>query len=153
MRAILLTGFAALSMLFGGWLALRARKHIHLLLGFGAGVLLGATFFDLLPEAIDAAGQGGWTSREILGLTVVGFLIFYLGQRFLSLQHCPDGDCGPDRHVGRMSALAPFSRSMPHSVWPRNRWTYRCLLEPLGSCRAISLKSLLRREARSVFLW
>ena len=92
MRAILLTGFAALSTLFGGWLALRARKHIHLLLGFGAGVLLGATFFDLLPEAIDAAGQGGWTSREILGLTVVGFLIFYLGQRFLSLQHCPDGD-------------------------------------------------------------
>ena len=59
MRAILLTAFAALSTLFGGWLALRARKHIHLLLGFGAGVLLGATFFDLLPEAIDAAGQGG----------------------------------------------------------------------------------------------
>jgi zinc transporter ZupT len=58
MRAILLTAFAALSTLFGGWLALRARKHIHLLLGFGAGVLLGATFFDLLPEAIDAAGQG-----------------------------------------------------------------------------------------------
>lgn len=71
MRAILLTAFAALSTLFGGWLALRARKHIHLLLGFGAGVLLGATFFDLLPEAIDAAGQGGLTSREILGLTVV----------------------------------------------------------------------------------
>ena len=81
MRAILLTAFAALSTLFGGWLALRARKHIHLLLGFGAGVLLGATFFDLLPEAIEAAGQRGWTSREILGLTVVGFLIFYLGQR------------------------------------------------------------------------
>jgi len=79
MRAILLTACAALSTLFGGWLALRARKYIHLLLGFGAGVLLGATFFDLLPEAIDAAGQGGWTSREILGLTVVGFLIFYLG--------------------------------------------------------------------------
>ena len=111
MRAILLTAFAALSTLFGGWLALRARKHVHLLLGFGAGVLLGATFFDLLPEAIDAAGQGGWTSREILGLTIVGFLVFYLGQRFLSLQHCPNGDCGPDRHIGRMSALGLIVRS------------------------------------------
>jgi len=59
MRAILLTVLAALSTLSGGWLALRARKHIHLLLGFGAGVLLGATFFDLLPEAIEAAGPRG----------------------------------------------------------------------------------------------
>jgi zinc and cadmium transporter len=111
MRAILLTGFAALSTLFAGWLALRARKHIHLLLGFGASVLLGATFFDLLPEAIEAAGEGGLTSREILALTVVGFLIFYLGQRFLSLQHCPHHDCGPDRHVGRMSALGLIAHS------------------------------------------
>jgi zinc transporter ZupT len=46
-----------------------------------------------------------------IGLTVVGFLIFYLGQRFLSLQHCPDGDCGPDRHVGRMSALGLIAHS------------------------------------------
>jgi zinc transporter ZupT len=111
MRAILLTVLAALSTLSGGWLALRARKHIHLLLGFGAGVLLGATFFDLLPEAIEAAGPRGWTSREILALTVAGFLIFYLGQRFLSLQACPDGGCESDRHVGRMSALGLIAHS------------------------------------------
>jgi zinc transporter ZupT len=111
MRAILLTAFAALSTLLGGWLALRARKHIHLLLGFGAGVLLGATFFDLLPEAIDAAGERGWTSREILGLTVAGFLIFYLGQRFLSLQSCPSSDCEAGRHVGRMSAIGLIAHS------------------------------------------
>ena len=72
MRTILLTALASLSTLLGGWLALRARKHIHLLLGFGAGVLLGATFFDLLPEAIDAAAARGWTSRGVLALTVAG---------------------------------------------------------------------------------
>jgi zinc transporter, ZIP family len=111
MRTILLTALAALSTLIGGWLALRARKHIHLLLGFGAGVLLGATFFDLLPEAIEAAGSRGWTSRGVLALTVAGFLIFYLGQRFLSLQACPQGDCEADRHVGRMSALGLIAHS------------------------------------------
>ncbi|MFZ3211679.1 MAG: zinc permease [Terriglobales bacterium] len=111
MRTILLTALAALSTLIGGWLALRARKHIHLLLGFGAGVLLGATFFDLLPEAIEAAGARGWTSRGVLALTVAGFLIFYLGQRFLSLQFCPQGDCEADRHVGRMSALGLIAHS------------------------------------------
>lgn len=86
-------------------------QAIHLLLGFGAGVLLGATFFDLLPEAIDAAGERGWNSREILGLTVAGFLIFYLGQRFLSLQSCPSGDCEAGRHVGRMSAIGLIAHS------------------------------------------
>src|SRR5437868_10515016 len=105
MRILLLTSLASLSTLFGGWLGLRVHRHIHLLLGFGAGVLLGATFFDLLPEAIDAAGQRGWTSRGVLALTVCGFLIFYLGQRLLSLQACPSGDCEANRHVGRMSAL------------------------------------------------
>jgi ZIP family zinc transporter len=111
MKPILLTMLAALSTLIGGWLALRARRHIHLLLGFGAGVLLGATFFDLLPEAIEAAGRRGWTSRGVLALTVVGFLIFYLAQRFLSLQACPRGDCEADRHVGRMSALGLIAHS------------------------------------------
>jgi ZIP family zinc transporter len=111
MRPLLLTALAALSTLLGGWLAVRARKHIHLLLGFGAGVLLGATFFDLLPEAIEAAGQRGWTSRGVLALTVAGFLVFYLGQRCLSLQACPHGDCEADRHIGRMSALGLIAHS------------------------------------------
>ena len=111
MRVFLLTGLAALSTVTGGWLAIRMRKHLHLLLGFGAGVLLGATFFDLLPEAIAAAGSGGYTSNDVLALTVAGFLLFYLGQRFLTLQACPDGECEANRHVGRMSALGLIAHS------------------------------------------
>ena len=111
MKILLLTSLASLSTILGGWVALRARRHIHLLLGFGAGVLLGATFFDLLPEAIEAAGPRGWTSRGVLALTVVGFLIFYLGQRALALQACPHGDCEADRHLGRMSALGLIAHS------------------------------------------
>ncbi|MGZ4815694.1 MAG: ZIP family metal transporter, partial [Terriglobales bacterium] len=111
MRILLLTCLAALSTLFGGLLALRARRFIHLLLAFGAGVLLGATFFDLLPEAIEAAGPRGWTTRDVLALTVVGFLIFYLAQRFLSLQACPYGDREAERHIGRMTALGLIAHS------------------------------------------
>jgi ZIP family zinc transporter len=111
MRVLLLTALSAVSTLSGGWLAIRARKHIHLLLGFGAGVLLGATFLDLLPEAIDAAAQRGWTSRGVLALTVAGFLFFYLAQRFLMLQACPSDDCETQRHLGRMSALGLIAHS------------------------------------------
>ena len=111
MKILTLTSLASLSTLVGGWLALRARKHVHLLLGFGAGVLLGATFFDLLPEAIQAASARGWTNRGVLALTVVGFLVFYLGQKVLTLQACPHGNCEADRHVGRMSALGLIAHS------------------------------------------
>jgi len=36
------------STLVGGYIAIAARRQIHLLMGLGAGVLLGAVFFDLL---------------------------------------------------------------------------------------------------------
>ncbi len=80
-------------------------------MGFGAGVLLGVTFFDLLPEAIETASARGWTSRGVLALTVAGFMFFYLAQRVLMLQTCPHGDCEADRHIGRMSALGLVAHS------------------------------------------
>lgn len=111
MRVLILTGLAALSTALGGWVAIRARKYTHLLMGFGAGVLLGVTFFDLLPEAIETASARGWTSRGVLALTVAGFMFFYLAQRVLMLQTCPHGDCEADRHIGRMSALGLVAHS------------------------------------------
>ena len=45
MLTILLTSLAMLSTLAGGFAAIYARRRFHLLMGFGAGVLLGATFF------------------------------------------------------------------------------------------------------------
>ncbi len=44
-----------LSTICGGLVAVRGTNRLHLLLGTGAGMLLGATFFDLLPESIEAA--------------------------------------------------------------------------------------------------
>lgn len=58
MPTLLFTSLAVSSTLAGGYLAVKARRRIHLLMGLGAGVLLGAVFFDLLPEALSvAAGQ------------------------------------------------------------------------------------------------
>ncbi len=44
---------------------------MHLLMGLGAGVLLGAVFFDLLPEALSVAAAQGWSSRFVLGLSSI----------------------------------------------------------------------------------
>ena len=41
----------------GGLLALRFRDHLHLILGFTAGVLLGVVSFDILPEIFALAAS------------------------------------------------------------------------------------------------
>jgi zinc transporter ZupT len=114
MFAILLTAVSAVSTLVGGLAAVWFRRHVHLLLGFGAGALLGATFFDLLPEAIAAANQRGWRTQSELVLVVAGFLFFHVAERFVEFHLCPDCDTELERrrHVGRFSAFALIAHSM-----------------------------------------
>src|ERR1044072_7729199 len=107
MTTMLLTSLAMFSTLAGRYIAIVARHRIHLLMGLGAGVLLGAVFFDLLPESLTIAAQQGWSFRFILAIVVIGFLIFYLVERLLILHACPEGDCTNEvhQHVGRISSI------------------------------------------------
>ena len=66
-----------LSTLIGGLLALRFRRYITLLIAIGAGVLLGAAFLDLLPEALNLGSTTDLTSADVLGLTLLSFLLFH----------------------------------------------------------------------------
>lgn len=110
---MLLSAFAAVSTLCGGLVAVRGQKRVHLLLGLGAGMLLGATFFDLLPESIDAAQSQDWSVRMMFLVLVAGFLIFYVAERVVILHSCPEGDCSNEAHrrFGRMSALGLIAHS------------------------------------------
>lgn len=107
MSTLLFTFLAMCSTLVGGYIAIAARRQIHLLMGLGAGVLLGAVFFDLLPESLSVAAAQGWNSRFVLGIVVVGFLIFYLVERLLVLHSCPEGVCSNEVHqrVGRLGSI------------------------------------------------
>ena len=66
-----------LSTALGGLLALRFRKYADLLIALGAGLLLGATFLDLLPEALGLGVQFGFSLANLLGLLLFCFLAFY----------------------------------------------------------------------------
>src|SRR2546429_4607900 len=107
MLVLLLTSLAMCSTLAGGYVAIKAHRRIHLLMGLGAGVLLGAVFFDLLPESLSVAREQGWNIRIILGIVVAGFLLFYLTERLLVLHACPEDDCTNQahQHIGRLSAV------------------------------------------------
>jgi ZIP family zinc transporter len=105
--ALLFASLATCSTLAGGYLAIAARRRIHLLMGLGAGVLLGAVFFDLLPESLAVAQDQGWSPRVVLAIVVGGFLLFYLTERLLVLHACAEEDCDNQVHnrLGRFSVI------------------------------------------------
>lgn len=70
----------------GGLLLLRARRLRHravmLTLPFGAGALLAAAFFDLMPEAFELGD-----ARQLLAWTLAGFTLFFVLERLASWFH------------------------------------------------------------------
>lgn len=73
--------------LAGGVLLLAKRrlalKMSHLIASFAAGALLATAFFDLLPEAGEIGGGG----TDIYLWVLVGFLTFFLLERFIYWFH------------------------------------------------------------------
>ena len=73
---ILWLALPVVSTLLGGLMALRLDRFRPLLVATGAGLLLGAAFLDLLPEAITLGSAAGWQVANLLGVTLLFFLFF-----------------------------------------------------------------------------
>lgn len=81
MTAFFVSIIAFGAIMLGGFAALRMRDSLHLVLGFSAGAVLAVAFFDLMPEAIEMTGS----TEYVLGLVVLGFLVYLLFDRLLML--------------------------------------------------------------------
>jgi zinc transporter ZupT len=66
-----------LSTLAGGLLAFRFRNSLSVLTAVGAGLLLGAAFLDLFPEAITLGTGAGVSAANVLGAGLLSFLFFF----------------------------------------------------------------------------
>jgi len=81
----LYTGAILAGALAGGALPLVGRlRRSDLLLSFSAGIMLGAAFFHMLPEAVEAAGA------EAMPYVLVGFLVLYVLERFALVHLCAE---------------------------------------------------------------
>lgn len=94
--SISLAGFCAAivgASLLGGFLPLVSsltHTRLQLYLSFAAGTMLGAAFFHMLPEAVEAA------PASALPWTACGLLSVFLLERFFSFHHHEArGDTGP----------------------------------------------------------
>ena len=74
LAATLWGGFAAFSLLIGYWLTRRklSNRNIGIIMGFGAGALISAIAYELVPESI-------MTSREIPLALAAGAFAFFIG--------------------------------------------------------------------------
>lgn len=86
----LYTGAILAGALAGGALPLLGKGgRSELFLSFSAGVMLGAAFFHMLPEAVEGAGA------RAVPFVVLGFLFLYLLERFVLVHVCAEPGPGP----------------------------------------------------------
>lgn len=98
---------AFLSALVGGMLAMRAVGNVGLVIAVGAGIRIGAAFFDLIPEGIEHLGS----LDQAMIFTAVGFLAFYAVEKITALhvghETASELDHGAaeHHHIGLIGAL------------------------------------------------
>ena len=104
--AFLVSLGAFASAMAGGYLALRAVRYVGMIIAIGAGIRIGAAFFDLIPEA--TAYLGGLAPAMVW--TSIGFLAFYAIDKVTNLHvghetatELDHEDVG-HRHIGAVGA-------------------------------------------------
>lgn len=78
--------------LIGGFLLLfreqLARQLSLYLVSFASGALLGAAFFDLLPESLELIEEKSFEPNLVLGAAVAGIILLFVFEKFLKWYHC-----------------------------------------------------------------
>jgi ZIP family zinc transporter len=107
LSGFLVSAAAFLSAFLGGIVALRAVKHVGMIIALGAGIRIGAAFFDLIPEAAELLGGD---LDVVMVATAFGFLAFYAIEKLTAVHVGHEAAAELDhgeaahRHVGLIGA-------------------------------------------------
>ena len=106
--AFLVSFGAFASALVGGILALRAVRAVGLIIAFGAGIRIGAAYFDLIPKSIKSLGGNLEVAMVFLAF---GFLAFYAIEKLTNVHVGHEAAAELDHgiaehhHVGVLGAI------------------------------------------------
>jgi zinc and cadmium transporter len=67
------------------------------LISYAAGTLIGVTFLELLPTALESAD-----ATVVFGITAFGIVLFFTLEKFVLWHHCHDGDCQVHHAQGQL---------------------------------------------------
>jgi ZIP family zinc transporter len=114
---------AGSSLVIGGAIALRApitRRHVGLIMAFGAGVLISAVAFELVHEAFETSAGDGGIALGLLAGSAVFFaaevLIDRLGQRRQSSDDTTPSPSAEHAEAGRGIVLGIILDGIPESL-------------------------------------
>jgi len=65
------------------------KKILLMLVGFGAGGLIGGAFFHIIPESLEKQGN----VLAVFIYVVLGFIAFFILEKYLFWRHCHDAKC------------------------------------------------------------
>ncbi|PKV85035.1 ZIP family metal transporter [Streptomyces sp. TLI_146] len=114
--AVIVALGAFLMTLVGGWTAQRVTDRRHLVLGLAGGLMLGVVGLDLLPEALEAAGDEVFGVPAALLLFVGGFLLGHLVERVLAVRRAGHGADERVPQVGLTAAAAMVGHSLMDGI-------------------------------------
>jgi ZIP family zinc transporter len=106
LTAVLVSLAAFVSAVAGGVVAMRAARSVGLIIAVGAGIRIGAAFFDLVPESVELVGS----LDAVMIYTAIGFLAFYAVEKVTTLhvghEAATEIDHGAreHRHIGLIGA-------------------------------------------------
>jgi ZIP family zinc transporter len=109
--AIGLAALTAIATTAGGFLAIKSKDRLHLVLGLSAGLLLGLVAFDLLPEVFELGTQEIFHAPAVSVALIAGFLLLHFYEQLFGSHEPAESDYGHDhKHssniAGALGALA-----------------------------------------------
>ena len=94
MPLIYISILAFLSTLFGGYIAFRYKRFVHIFSGFTAGTLLTLIFLEIIPEVTEL-NNGPF----ILLSVIAGFIIFHILEKIFSLHNHHEDNHEHHNHI------------------------------------------------------
>ena len=109
--AIILAALTAIATTTGGYLAIKSKDRLHLVLGLSAGLLLGLVAFDLLPEIFELNTQEILHAPAASVALIGGFLLLHFYEQIFGSHEPAESDYGHDHEhssniTGAFGALA-----------------------------------------------
>jgi ZIP family zinc transporter len=92
--AIALAALTAVATTTGGFIAIKVRDRLHLVLGLSAGLLLGLVAFDLLPEVFEMNTSTFGNVPVVSIALVVGFLTLHFAEQLFGSHEPAHSDYG-----------------------------------------------------------
>jgi ZIP family zinc transporter len=109
--AIGLAALTAIATSAGGYLAIKSRDRLHLVLGLSAGLLLGLVAFDLLPEVFELNKNTVGNVPVVSVAFVIGFLALHFAEQIFGSHEPAESDYAHEHShsvniAGTLGALA-----------------------------------------------